>query len=484
MKSIWEKGITAPAFPALRGDAKVDTLIIGGGISGILTAYMLKKRGISCVIVEAGRILTGTTRGTTAKVTAQHGLIFKKLIKSFGEDAARQYLYENLRAVEMYRDIISRENIDCDFRDINSALYSIESADKLSEERAALKSLGYDAELISETELPFKVAGALKFKNQATINPLKLAYALAKKLEIYENTQVFSLSEGSAKTAYGEISARRIVLTSHFPFVNVPGYYFLRMHKERSYVLALNGIKELSGAYLGIDSGNLSFRSVGNVLLLGGGGHRCGEFTKDSGYTPLKKSADELYPNARELLRWSTEDCMTHDGVPYIGKFSKELSSVYVATGFNKWGMTTSLLAADLLSRKLGGEEVDFGIFDPQRKNFAPSLAGLLEDGEKSAAGLLKSAFSVPKLGLSDIKRGDGAVIEHAGEAYGAYVDTDGTAYIVSAKCPHLGCRLSWNPDERTWDCPCHGSRFSFNGEKIGNPAQTGLECRVQKTQE
>lgn len=483
MESIWEKETESPAFPALRGDAKVDTLIIGGGLSGILTAYLLKKRGVACIVVEAGRILGGTTRGTTAKVTAQHGLIFAKLIKSFGTSSARQYLYENLRAVEMYRDIISSENIDCDFRNIFSAIYSIESSEKLKEEREALKALGCDAELVFQTELPFKVAGALEFKNQAAVNPLKLAYALAKKLEIYENTPVISLSEGSAKTAYGEISARRIVLASHFPFINMPGYYFLRMHKERSYVLALDGIKELSGAYLGIDSGDLSFRSCGNVLLLGGGGHRCGEFAKDAGYAPVKKAAETLYPGAREILRWSTEDCMTHDGVPYIGRFSKELESVYVATGFNKWGMTTSLLAADLLSRKLSGEEIRFGVFDPQRKNFTPSLAGLLEDGEKAAAGLLKSAFSVPKLVLSDMKRGDGAVIEHEGKAYGAYIDTDGTAYIVSAKCPHLGCRLSWNPDERTWDCPCHGSRFSFKGEQLGNPAQTGLWCHVQKTE-
>ncbi len=483
MESIWEKSASPALRSALSGDIKTDTLVIGGGIAGILTAYMLTRRNIPCVVVDSGRVADRTTGCTTAKITAQHGLIYAKLRKSFGDDAAHRYLAENLRAVRTYRDIINKENIDCDFENLSSFLFATESMRELEEEHAAITALCGECRLKGETELPFEVSCTLELPHQAQFNPLKFIHSIARGLKIYENTQVLSISGNGAKTQHGTISARRIVLATHFPFINTPGYYFLRMHKQRSYVLALRDAQKICGTYLGLDCGKLSFRNYHGTLLLGGGGHRCGEFSDECGYAPLIKAARRLYPDATEALRWSTEDCMTHDGVPYIGRFSKETENIYVATGFNKWGMTTSLVAADLISRKLAGEDTDFGIFDPQRKNFTPSFRGLLEDAGKSTRGLMKSVFSRPEIALSDIKRGEGKIIEHEGRAYGTYLDTDGTAYIVSAKCTHLGCRLSWNPDDKTWDCPCHGSRFDFRGNIIGNPAQKNLECTVLHTE-
>ncbi len=266
------------------------------------------------------------------------------------------------------------------------------------------------------------------------------------------------------------------MIATHYPFINAPGYYFTRMHQERSYVIALEQGAELDGMYLSVDGNGLSWRNSDNLLLLGGGQHRTGENRQGGRYQQLEQAAKSFYPGCREVARWSAQDCITPDQVPFIGQFAASHPGLYVATGFNKWGMTSAMVAAMLLEQALlGKEEPEWGIFSPQR--FPPVKAGaaLLTEGLAAAKGLAKSFLSPPRATLDALPCGHGGVVECNGEKVGVYKDEQGKTFVVNIHCPHLGCQLEWNPDEKSWDCPCHGSRFDYQGNCIDNPAQQDL---------
>lgn len=476
MESIWSKTTELREFNSLMGDKKTDVLVIGGGITGILTAYFLKEKGAAPVLIEAGRIAEGVTRNTTAKITSQHGLIYNKLTKNFGQEQARQYAEANENAVRAYRELIREKEIDCDFREATANLYAVEKPETLEKEYKAAAALGLPAKLTDKFELPMEVKGVLRFEGQAQFNPLAFLSKISEGLEIYENTRAVSAMEGRVITERGAIDADRIILACHFPFINTPGYYFMRMHQERSYAIALENAGVPEDAYLGIDGRRHSFRSYRGYTILGGEGHRTGDNKSGGRYENLIKASRTFYPESRVFCRWSAQDCMTHDGVPYIGKFSSETAGIYVATGFKKWGMTSAMVSAMMLSDEVLGKKTEYTIFSPQRHNLAPSIAGILEDGARSVAGLAGQMLTVPSEKLGEVPVGYGTVVEHRGEKMGVYKESDGTTHIVTTKCPHMGCQLTWNPDDASWDCPCHGSRFDYRGRLINNPAQKDLE--------
>jgi len=475
MQSIWKCDKSFRKRNALHGKIKTDVAIIGAGISGILTAYMLKQKGIDSVIIEADEICSGQTENTTAKITLQHGLIYNNLINRFGEDKAWQYAEANRLAIENYRKIITDNNIDCMFEVLPAYLYSTRSTVDLEKEYNAAKRLGIEAELTSEVSLPFKVVAALRFDNQAQFHPLKFLSMISDGLEIYEKTAVTEIDDGKLITNRGEVLASKIVCASHFPFINTPGYYFLRMHQERSYVIALDTPAEISGMHLGIDEDGLSFRRSVKYLLIGGGNHRTGENEAGGKYEMLRQAAKKYFPEANDVAHWSAQDCMPIDGVPFIGKFSSSLENVYVATGFQKWGMTTSMVAAMILSEMIEGKNHPYPIFSPQRFNISASAKSLATEAIQAVRGLSAEFFTFPKENADKIPRGKGAIVEYNGEKVGVYKDENGDIYAVSTKCPHLGCQLTWNPDEKSWDCPCHGSRFDYKGNLINNPAIKNL---------
>ncbi len=301
------------------------------------------------------------------------------------------------------------------------------------------------------------MAGVIKFEDQARFHPLKFLAAIAEETEVYEQTKVLKVEGTKVKTARGTITAGHIVFAAHFPFVNVPGYYFARMYQERSYVTALEGAKRPEGMYLGIDPDGLSFRTCGNLLLLGGGSHRTGlnQGNKPSGgcrYEALRARAQEIYPGCREVLKWSAQDCMTLDGLPYIGRFSARKPNWYVATGFGKWGMTTSMVSARILTAMIDGQECpEADIFSPQRHFTAQAAKKLATHGAHTVKGLTKHILPCGNKNITE-------------------------------NCPHMGCRLEWNPDEESYDCPCHGSRFDREGHLIDGPAQN--DCKRRKMQE
>lgn len=430
MESIWQATAALPRFDRLKGDIKTDVLIIGGGMAGLLCAHYLKQAGVDCTLVEASRICSGTTKGTTAKITAQHGLIYSKLSDRFGLERAKLYLQANLEAVAEYRRLC--QQIDCDFQEQDSFVYSLDDPGALEREFLALNRLNFPGKFAKELPLPFPTAGAIQFPDQAQFHPLKFFAAIAKDLPIYEHTWVRAMEGNTAVTDEGRIQAEKVIVATHFPFINKHGLYFMKMYQQRSYCLALENAPVLDGMYVDGGENGLSFRHFQGLLLLGGGGHRTGK--PGGGYRALEDAARRYYPAARQKCSWAAQDCMSLDGIPYIGRYSATTDGLYVATGFNKWGVTSSMVAARLLTDLTTGKE------NPYTALFSPSRSMLH-----------------PQLGINAL-------------------ETIGNLLVPATKrCPHLGCALKWNSQEHTWDCPCHGSRFTEDGKLIDNPATGDL---------
>ena len=438
MQTVWNQTASLPAFPPLKKDIKTGVLVIGGGITGILCAYMLKQIGVPCVLVEADRLCGGVTGCTTAKITAQHGLIYHQLIRRFGEGKAKLYLEANQAALDRYRALA--RDIDCDFEEQSACVYTREAKGKKKVERelAALRRLGYPAVSVPRTALPFPTVDAVSFPDQAQFHPLKFIAGLLDGLDgltIYEHSTVRELMDRTAVTDGGRIRAEAIIVATHFPFLNKHGSYFLKLYQHRSYVIALEHAADVHGMYVDESERGLSFRSFGDLLLLGGGGHRTGK--QGGGWKELRDFAKVHYPQAREVRHWATQDCMSLDGVPYIGQYSRRTPGLYVATGFNKWGMTSAMVAALMLSDRIAGHRSPYeSVFSPSRSILRPQLA-------VNAAGAVLNLLTP-----------------------------------TAPRCPHLGCALKWNPQEHTWDCPCHGSRFTEDGKLLDNPATGDLKRR------
>lgn len=433
LNSVWSKTCTLPTFPALHGDTKTDVLIIGGGLAGILTAHALQQAGVDYLLIEADRICRGITRNTTAKITSQHGLIYRKLLKEFGTERTWLYWEANEAALAQYRNLA--ETIPCDFEAQDSYIYSVKQPEKLSDELNTLEKLGIHAEFTDKLPLPFPIAGAVRFRNQAQFHPLKFVSGIAADLNIREHTVARSFAGNTVLTNFGKIRASKVIVATHFPINNKHGSYFLKMYQDRSYVLGLAHGPDVHGMYLDAEKGGLSFRNHNGLLLLGGGGHRTGK--SDGSQAALERTARQYYPQAQVKYRWAAQDCMTLDGIPYIGQYSKRTPNLYVATGFNKWGMTASMVAATLLCDLVQEKENPYTeVFSPSRSMFRKQL--FINAGE-AASHLL--TFSKPR-------------------------------------CSHMGCALTWNPQEHSWDCPCHGSRFTKNGKLLDNPATGNLDLK------
>lgn len=436
MISIWSDEVRLPEFCRLEGDIKVDVLIIGGGMAGLLCAHALQKAGVDYILVEADRICKGVTKNTTAKITSQHGLIFDKMLGRFGVERTKMYLEANEAALAEYRRIC--ESIDCNFETRDSYVYSVNDSKKIEKELTALDKVGYKAHWSDASQLPFPVASAVRFGSQAQFNPLKFAAGIAKNLRIYEQTKVLELVGNTAICKGAVIRAKKIIVTTHFPFINKHGSYFLKLYQHRSYVVALDGARDVGGMYVDENEKGLSFRNYGGILLLGGGDHRTGK--SGGGWRELEEKSEKYYPGSRILYRWATQDCMSLDSIPYIGQYSKNTPTLFVASGFNKWGMTTSMVAANLLCDLVREKNNDYApVFSPSRSLLRPQLA---VNGFEAVTNLLRP---------------------------------------TSPRCPHLGCALKWNAEEKSWDCSCHGSRFAADGKLLDNPSTDDLPEKSRK---
>ncbi len=426
MVSMWNDNIQRPSFAPLRGSLHTDVLIIGGGLAGVLCARELSHAGVECLLVEADRIGGGNTENTTAKITLGQRLIYSTLVKRFGENTTRRYLESQMWAGKEYARLC--REIHCDYEVKDSIVYSLDDRQKVEREIDTLCRLGVAAEYTDASALPFRVAGAVRVRNQAQFHPLKFLYTVAKDLPIYEHTKVTALMPYKAITNRGTITFKKLIIATHFPIDNKHGGYFLKLYQHRSYVLALKGAPPLDGMYVDDADTGLSFRSYKDMLLLGGGGHRTG---KQGGcWQALEQFAKTHYPDATVVAKWAAQDCMTLDDLPYIGRYAKLTPDMFVATGFNKWGMTNAMVAATVLCDLVQDKPNRFAdVVSPSRSMLRPQLA---VNALESTIGLLTP---------------------------------------TAPRCPHLGCALKYNAAEHSWDCPCHGSRFTERGELIDNPA-------------
>lgn len=453
MESLWRQqiGKIEPGQFFMQGvirESHWEVIVIGAGMAGILTAYYLQKQGKRVLIVEANEIASGQTERTTAKITSQHGLKYSELVRTLGKTKAELYAIANEQAIAQYAGLVKEEKIECQFERVDAYLYSASQKYVMMEEAKIAEQLGISAEFVTETELPFPVKGAVRFENQAQFSPLQFIKKISEKLYILEHTLVTEIKDCWVITNRGILTADDIVVSSHYPIRNVPGFYFLRQHQERSYVLALKGAQAIKDMYYGVDENALSFRQSGNYLLLGGSSHRTGQrYAKkrkssagcQGAYEHLRREAKKYFPEAKEVATWSAQDCMPHDGIPFIGKYSIFTPHLYVATGFQKWGMSTSMIAAKILCDEICGKENAYKeLFSPQRILVRAGSREFFKDAGISTGNLIKGLF-------------------------------------VRKRCSHMGCALSWNPDTKSWDCPCHGSRFDEEGRVLDNPAQSDI---------
>lgn len=497
--SIWQEIKLPAGCSDERLPETTDVLIVGGGLCGLLTAYRLvEKENLRVCVVEAGEFCGGTTAHTTAKITAQHGLLYDKLIKGLGREKTWLYAQANQNAVEEYVTLIGQLGADCGLLRCSSVVYATqnESQHKLERELAACLRAGLPVHMEKQTELPFAVAGSLWMDGQACFHPLRFAQALLARLQ-EKGVQLFAHTEalhprsgtrdGKVHTTRGDIQADTIVVATHFPFMDKPGFYFARVWQERSYVLALKHVPSLDNLYLGIDAEGYSFRPWEQGILLGGGGHKSGHEGKERHYETLEAACGVWYPEREVAAQWSAQDCMTHDGVPYIGKYRQAEASwnarVFVATGFNKWGMTSSMVAADLLCDAVRGKKNEAAeVFSPSRFNPGMKAKSFVTETTDMLANYIGGYIELASDVARDLPEGEGRLIMVDGRTVGAYKDTDGTVYTINPICSHMGCVLEWNRDEGSWDCPCHGSRYDHTGRLLNGPAVEPLESGTRET--
>jgi glycine/D-amino acid oxidase-like deaminating enzyme/nitrite reductase/ring-hydroxylating ferredoxin subunit len=488
----WIASSEPAAYPALETDISVDIGIVGGGICGITSAYLLSQEGLAVAVVEADRILQGTTGHTTAKITSQHTLIYDQLTKQNGREKAQQYAEANETAIRVIKETIEQNQIDCDFVERPAYVYTHleEYVNKIEREVDAASKLGINAHYLDDIPLPFKVKAAMRFDGQAQFHPLKYLYALAQKatengVRIFEQSPVVDIEEEDPHaivTRRGpRIHAARIIIASHYPFYDGGGLYFTRVYPERSYVVGVT-IKERfpAGMFITAEDPVRSLRSQvfseGELILVGGESHKTGQ-GKDMNthYKNLIEFAQEHFQVKDIFYRWSTHDCMTVDKIPYVGHLTKKHPSIYVATGFGKWGFTNSTASAMILRDLITTSKSSWlDVYDPSRFNLASVPTFIKENADVAKHFFIGKVVSAPAH-IEQIGINEARVVDIEGERMGAYRDETGEMHMVDLTCPHLGCELQWNDAERTWDCPCHGSRFTYKGDIVEGPALHGL---------
>lgn len=495
-KSYWVESTSKTNYPNISKNIDTDVLIIGGGITGILTAYMLSESSLNISIVEADKMAMGVTANTTAKVTSQHGLLYDYLLNSFGLEIAKGYLNSNEEAISIVKYIINKENIDCDFIPQDAYVYTCNKSNtqKIVDEVSSVNSLGLNAEYVTECDLPFPIEAGIKFPNQAMFHPRKYLLSLLNILEkrnvnLHENSKVTNIKHLKNKYEISInnciITSKYLVMASHYPIKNFPGMYFIKMYQDSSYVIGVEVAENtFNGMYISCDTPTTSFRNTPlgngkNLLIVGGSGHKTGDTNVniDDSYINLENYIKSIYPKAKIKYKWMTEDCVSLDKIPYIGEFSSFLPNMFVATGYKKWGMTTSHVAAKIISDKILGKENHYErIYTAARLEPIKNGKEFLNMLKQSAYSLAINKMSSPIISYTELENDTGGIVDYKGKKVGIYKDKNGKMFGVVPFCKHLGCELSWNNLEKTWDCPCHGSRYNYLGKIITEPTTQNLD--------
>ena len=513
---------------------ETDICIIGGGITGISTAYYLTKENLKVTVLDMGKIGFQTTGNSTAKITSQHGLFYKDLKDSKGEDFARLYYDANEDAIKNIKKIVEKEKIQCDLECQSAYVLAAnrEEVQKVKDEVEVVRGFGGHAEYLEREDIDKNLLilnplAAIRFKNQAQFNSYKYTIELAKICKnlganIYENTKVVDVRDEKdyyyLETEDGyKIKAKYLVITTKYPIINIPGFYFMKMYQSTSYGISIPVKEKLfDGMYITSTNPKVSLRMAkvdnniikdvvdGNienyekqekenrkrvkekqnskidneyVLIVVGADHKTGEKTDlSNSYKKLENIAKQIYPQGKVENYWNTEDCITLDKIPYIGKYSNIWENAYVATGFNKWGITTSNIAANIITDMIIGRKNRYeDIFISTRVEPVKNRQEVGNMLKETVSSLVLKKFELPESEQASLKNEEGKIIEIEGEKVGAYKDKEGRIYTIVPKCAHLGCELSWNNLDKTWDCPCHGSRYDYTGKMLYGPTVKDL---------
>ena len=543
MKSYWIDSVKEKKeYKPLTNNIKTDICIIGGGLTGITAAYNLSKFKINTVVIEKDRIGYQTSANSTAKITSQHGLIYKYLIDSKGIDFARKYYEANENAIKNIENIIKKENINCDFEIQPAYVFTqkIQDVQKIQDEVNTVKSFGGIADFIEAKDieinklknvqnvdnsnqklkvnvdnlerennnpdknmvkesmkevLPIKAIAGIRFNNQAQFNPYKYLTALAEicsnsSIKIYEKSRATYVDAETDEGYYiislengCKIKAKYLIIATKYPIVNIPGFYFMKMYQSTSYVIGMQMKERLfEGMYINSEEPTISLRTAKfrdeHLLIVAGFDHKTGvQIDLSNSYKYLEEVAKNICPNGNIKYHWTTEDCITLDKIPYIGEYSKLWQNCYVATGFNKWGMTSSNIAASIITNKIIGEENEYEeIFKSTRLEPVKNIKEMGNMVRESINSLVLKKLEIPKEEANQIQNGEGKIIKIEGQKIGLYKNNKGEIYKVNPVCKHLGCELSWNNLEKTWDCPCHGSRYDYKGNLIYGPSVKNLD--------
>ncbi|HEX5642604.1 MAG TPA: FAD-dependent oxidoreductase [Thermoleophilia bacterium] len=462
--SLWVATTEMPTYSPLPGDTRAQVLVIGGGMTGLQTAYLLKRAGAEVVLIERHLLGRGVSGHTTAKITALHGLAYHRLEGMFGPDKASVYADANQRALEAMLELIATEAIDCDLMRQAACTYAVtpQEREEVELEAESARAAGLAADVRDDLPLPYETRGGVWLADQAHFHPGHYMKALAELIDgggcrLHEQTTALSLDDEamSVTTDRGVVTAEHVVVATHFPVFD-HGPLSMRAMARRSYVVAGRASEPPQGMFITVADDHKSLRPQttadgASYLLMGGEPHRTGEGGDTRArYQALEGwAADTFQPDALEFA-WSTQDIWTNDDVPFIGRFRKDIDRVWMATGFKGWGMTHSMVAARIMSEAIQGRSTPWSeLYDPWERSLLHGAGKLLS----------QAAVSIKSLVFEKMVSGDPA-------------------------CTHMGCTTQWNEAEGSWDCPCHGSRFTESGEVLHGPAIEPLKTKPTPTTE
>lgn len=491
-ESLWNG--TAPLDPRdpLAEDVRADVAIVGAGIVGVTAAYLLAQEGVPVVVLERDRMLRGVTGKTTAKVTSQHGLVYRKLVDKFGEAKARQHGDAGQAALALVRRLVAETGADAKLTDAPNHVYTTDPARvaELRDEAEVSARLGLPATFTTETELPFPVEGAVRFEAQAHFHPVRYLAKLAEKAEargarFFERTPVLDIEDGAPceiTAEGGTVRAKHVLVATNVP-VGDKAFFVTRMKAKRDYALAFpyRG-PELRGMYVNVDEPHRSVRpyagDAGPMLVVAGEMHVVGEREPEDHYARLEAFARQHFQVGEPAYAWSTQDYFPVDDLAFIGKHTPRAKHAYAATGFRAWGMTQGTVAAMMFRDKvLGRENPWWDLYDPFAAGRVVGDLATREFYEESGIAVRELVGQrLQRHPAEDLTPGEGQIARVGGKLVAMSKDQEGTVRVVSATCSHMGCVLSYNALESSFDCRCHGSRFALDGSVLHGPAVKPLE--------
>lgn len=497
--SFWSDTTNHPSFDSLKEDVSTEVAVIGAGMVGILTAWLLAKKGKEVVLLEAERVANGVSAYTTAKVTSQHALLYQTLLKLHGKEKATAYYRANEEGLSFIRQTIQDLSIECDDEEKDAIVYATtqEGKHKVLNEMKAYQTIGIEGYLSFDIpNFPMEMTAAIAVPRQIQFHPVKFLQAVVQDFvrlggKIYEQTRAVEVKNKEKQEVIVEsdhiLRADKVIIATHYPINDEKGLYFSRLKISRSYALLTEtNVKLPLGMYINAETPSRSFRSVrGNngeeLLLIVGENHTTGRGKNmQQHYQKLQKFSKDVFKRKEVQYQWSTQDLTTPDKIPYIGKMNRLNEHILVATGFNKWGMAQGAFAAILLTQIIDKENSPYKkLFDPTRSHLNPhTVMNLIKENSLVGKEIVSGKIAPDTKGYSDIALGEGALVTIQGERRGIYKDLEGKLYEINPTCTHMGCTVNWNEAEKTWDCPCHGSRFDKEGKVLEGPAVKPLKRR------